>query len=524
MRRPAWNPVLRREALERWRGRRATWVLSTYLGVLGAILYGLYRLGQSILASQFGVFGGGFGGPDPSVAGPLLGRFLVEGLLFFLLLLVLFITPGYAASQLAGERERRTLPLLQVTMLRPSQIVLGKIGASVAWTALLVLAAVPFGAAAAVLGGVDLGDFLAGVAAVVVIGTSVAGMAVGISSLVRKTSAAIVLSYGLVLALVLGTGFLSIVEAVLRSQAGRAIETPIALRLNPFLPLADAVDARGLEGFFSLPSPLSPFAAALPDSLAAVGGMAGGAAVGGFRGEPDVLAPPFAEPPMPEPLAVPVPEAPPVEDLDLDLSQPSSDGPPDGGIEVLGGGSGATPPERPSDRPLTAIGPVEHPDIGVDEFADQFVEPLPVPFPQQFDVPPAALGGGGRTSVWWSSLLGYALLGALGAVVATRRLRTVRPRRRTRWGGFVGVAPPPSPRPPPAPPARATPPPPPSPVPAPPATPAATVAVVPVPAGGRVTQVDPPASGDVPIPSASVLEPGVRDARPDDVWDPGDDS
>ena len=89
----AVNPVLRRELVERWRGRRASVTLTAYLAVLGCLMYGLYQLGRSILAAQFG-----FGGLDGSFAGPALGRFLLEGLLFFVLLLILFVAPGYAPA------------------------------------------------------------------------------------------------------------------------------------------------------------------------------------------------------------------------------------------------------------------------------------------------------------------------------------------------------------------------------------------------------------------------------------------
>jgi ABC-2 type transport system permease protein len=269
--RPQVNPVLRRELLERWRSRRAPITLTLYLAVLGGALYLLYRVGLSIISSQFGFggFGPGGGGPDATIVGPMLGRFLLESLLFFVLLLVLFVAPGYAAAQLSGERERRTLSLLQVTMLSPRQIVLGKLGASVAWLTLLVVATLPLGAAAFFLGGVALGDLLRGVAYILVVGVSVAAMAIGISSWTRRTTGSIVLTYGLVLALTIGSLFVALAEFVVRTNTGglRGQSTPIALYVNPALGLADAVTATRADLFFgggSLPSPLSMFAQALP--------------------------------------------------------------------------------------------------------------------------------------------------------------------------------------------------------------------------------------------------------------------
>ena len=286
----AGNPVLRREVMERWRSRRAAVTLTVYLAILGAVMYLLYRVGTTVLSSNFGF------GVDPGTAGPVLGRFLLEGLFFFVLLLVLFVGPGYAAAQISGERERRTLTLLQVTLLRPFQIVLGKLGAAVAWLTLLVAAAVPLGAVAFFLGGIGLVDLLRGSAMLIVLAVAFAGIGLGISSLTRRTTGSIVLTYGAVLALTLGTFFIAGVQAVVRSTRGQPVGTPVALYFNPFFGLADAVNAArpSMSGMSALPSPLGLIAEALPGSP--------------FIGEEAMMAEPEAGPgfavvaPAPAPL------------------------------------------------------------------------------------------------------------------------------------------------------------------------------------------------------------------------------
>ena len=302
----AGNPVLRREVMERWRSRRAAVTLTGYLTVLGAVMYLLYRGGTAVLSSQFGF------GVDPGTAGPVLGRFLLEGLFFFVLLLVLFVGPGYAAAQISGERERRTLTLLQVTLLRPLHIVLGKLGAAVAWLTLLILAAVPLGAVAFFLGGIGLGDLLRGGVMLIVLAVSVAGIGLGISSLTRRTTGSIVLTYGAVLALVLGTFFLAGVEAIVRSTRGETIRTPVALYLNPFFGLADAVNAArpSMAGMSALPSPLGIIAETLPGSTF-MGGpqvMEADVVVLGDGDTGAGVAPPPGLPPGPMPEAFPAPQ------------------------------------------------------------------------------------------------------------------------------------------------------------------------------------------------------------------------
>lgn len=253
------NPVLRRELVERWRGRRAFAVLTVYVAILAAVLGLLAWIGTEVAADSGFDAGGGFG------AGPQLGRFLFENVVAFVLLLVLFITPGYAASQISGERERRTLGLLQITLIGPFGIVAGKLGSSVAWLLLLIVAAVPIGATGFFLGGVGLTDLVGAVGVTLFVAVAIAAVGIGISSLVRRTTAAIVVTYGLVLFLLFGSLFLALVESVAREFDFGPADRPVALYLNPYYGLADAVGATGdAFGPAFMPSVLTPFAAALP--------------------------------------------------------------------------------------------------------------------------------------------------------------------------------------------------------------------------------------------------------------------
>jgi ABC-2 type transport system permease protein len=252
------NPVLRRELVERWRGRRATWVVTAYVLLLAAVTLLLYWVGREFIEQQMRWGGGG-----AFASGPMMGRFLFENLLAFVLLLVLFIAPGYAAAQISGERERRTLALLQITLVRPVQIVAGKLGASLAWVLLLIVASLPFAATAFFLGGVAVGDLLRGVATILVVAVSVAAVGIGVSSMTRKTTASVVLTYAIVLVLLIGTLFGALVEAAVRRVDGGGGWRPVSFIANPYYGLADAVGASASTGS-QLPSVLTPFALALP--------------------------------------------------------------------------------------------------------------------------------------------------------------------------------------------------------------------------------------------------------------------
>ncbi len=284
--RPRPNPVLRRELVERWRGRRAFVVVTLYLGVLTAMMLLLLWAASSFMSD------GMASGMDP---GPAMGRFLLENVFGLVLLLVLFVGPGYAAAQIAQERERRTLGLLQITLVTPWRIVTGKLGAASAWLLLLVALAAPMAAAAFFLGGVTVGDLLRGITYLAVITVAVAAMGIGISAVVRRTVAAVVLTYALVLLLVGGTIFATGIETVFRRGGN---DRPVAILANPFLGLADAVRA---SEQFELPSILSPFVLGLParnrgngfDGMG--GGFVGGAMVDPAAPQGRLLEDPFEE-------------------------------------------------------------------------------------------------------------------------------------------------------------------------------------------------------------------------------------
>lgn len=243
----AVNPVLARELTQRMRGRQAWLVLVGYLALLAVVLRLVYAAVGS--SSTFS------GSPDV-LAAATTGRAIFHWLLFFMLGLVCFIVPGVTAGAVAGERERQTLVSLQVTLLRPRAIVLGKLGASLAYVLLLVVATLPLVGVSFVLGGVGLGEVAAGMGMVVATAMVLACLALACSALFHRTQGATVFAYGLTAGLVVGT--LVLYGAVAAVDLGRSGgPSPAVLALNPFIATADAV--RGHSQDRSLPSPFVAF-------------------------------------------------------------------------------------------------------------------------------------------------------------------------------------------------------------------------------------------------------------------------
>lgn len=234
-RRPV-NPVLARELRQRMRGPRAAVILTLYLGILTLIMWLVYR--AEAHTSRFDA------ASAQNLAG--LGRTLFHVLVFFVLCLVCFIVPGVTAGSVAGERARQTLVPLQVTLLRPSGILVGKLLASLAFMALLVVAVLPLAGVSFVLGGVSPGDVVKSTVMILLVTVVLGAVSLACSTFLRGTQGATVVSLLLSFALCVGT---FIGYALQRAFATGGGDRPshAVLMANPFMAMADVLD-RGPDG------------------------------------------------------------------------------------------------------------------------------------------------------------------------------------------------------------------------------------------------------------------------------------
>jgi ABC-type transport system involved in multi-copper enzyme maturation permease subunit len=231
------NPVLARELRIRLRGRRAWILLTIYLLLLAVILFIVYSVESGTNAG-----GDAFSLPSPTRFASV-GRGIYEWILLFMLLLVLFLVPGFTSGAIAGERERQTLVPLQVTLLRPWQVIVGKLAASFAFLALLVVAAAPFLGVAYLIGGVTIDAVLKGVLVVLYTGVVVGAVTVGCSAVFRRVQIATVVSYALVLVMLVGTLIVWGAAAAIDSSRGTDEANPPkqVLYFNPLFLAADVL-------------------------------------------------------------------------------------------------------------------------------------------------------------------------------------------------------------------------------------------------------------------------------------------
>lgn len=143
------NPIVVRELRGGLRSGRRVALLTFFLLIVGAFLLGVFAaaaatLEQGDFSAQSAALGAAF---FPLIVG-------VE--LFF----VCLVAPAQTAGALTSERERQTYDGLLVTPLTPWRIVLGKLVAGLAYTCLLLVAAVPLQSMAFLMGGVGPEELL----------------------------------------------------------------------------------------------------------------------------------------------------------------------------------------------------------------------------------------------------------------------------------------------------------------------------------------------------------------------------
>lgn len=240
MRRLLWgNPVLLRELRERVLSGRTMVMITAWISVLSAIVALYYA--SEVASGVQGGFSGPFGAGGDVLRLAQVGQNMFDWVLFFMIGLVLFLVPGFTAASIAGERERKTLLPMQVTLLRPLDIVIGKVSASVAFTLLLIALTAPILGFALLIGGVTLTDVVLAMAMVIFTALCLACITVACSAVVRRVPGAIITAYGVVLVLVLGSVMAWGVAGVVDSQRGIDQVNPptTLLATNPFFAVAD---------------------------------------------------------------------------------------------------------------------------------------------------------------------------------------------------------------------------------------------------------------------------------------------
>nr|WP_123372369.1 ABC transporter permease subunit [Cellulomonas sp. PhB150] len=190
----SWHGIRTVAQLElRQRVRSTRWIVA--LVVWFVVVGGLTLLLSGVLSDA--MLGSGNSGP------------LMFGAVVFLVLgLGLLVTPTLTSTAVNGDRNAGTLATLQVTLLSPAEIALGKLAAAwLAACAFLVLS-IPFLVVALFMGDTPPLAVVRVVVIVALLLAAVCGIGLGFSALVSRTAGSTVLTFITVAALVLLTPML----------------------------------------------------------------------------------------------------------------------------------------------------------------------------------------------------------------------------------------------------------------------------------------------------------------------------
>ena len=251
------NPVTSRELRERFRRPRSVVFFTVWLTVVVGLGYLIYLLAREATRNTGFNFGG-------VAVGPTLGLFMLEALLILLLTAVMLVVPGMAATAIVGERERQTLQLLQVSQLSALQIVFGKLWSSLSYLLLMIAAVAPVLVVPVLFGGVDVGDVVQGLAAIILVSVTLGSIALAVSARARTTRGAVAGSYVLIFALAFGSFLLILGEIVTfrtttNDAFGETGREVYAAWLNPYVGMVSFLDEPVAEGFgFDISTPFDP--------------------------------------------------------------------------------------------------------------------------------------------------------------------------------------------------------------------------------------------------------------------------
>lgn len=196
------NPVIEKELKTKMRGWKSPALITAYLGFLGLIILFYFLQNNEAAKYSMDYF-------NPRVS---LSSYSTLALIQFFL--VLFITPSMTAGAISGERERQTLDLLLCTNFPTFSIITGKVFVSIAHILLLITASLPVMGTVFLYGGIRITDLLLLFGFYLATALFLGSMGIFCSTIFKKSSVSMVVSYMTVFFLMGGTIVLFYIWAV----------------------------------------------------------------------------------------------------------------------------------------------------------------------------------------------------------------------------------------------------------------------------------------------------------------------
>lgn len=191
------NPVLKNEAKLATRSIKFTLVLLFYVGFLSLLSIVIFK------ASVNSSYSAGLN--LESIPTIYMQLAIVQAVL------LLFIVPSLASTAICGEREKQTLDVLLSTSMSPLSIVLGKLGASVSRVILLIICSIPVYSITLLIGGISLRNIIELSLFFIATTIFVGALGVFISTIIKTSRAATVVTYFAVLFIFIGIVIITVI-------------------------------------------------------------------------------------------------------------------------------------------------------------------------------------------------------------------------------------------------------------------------------------------------------------------------
>jgi len=208
------NPIIVKEIRSRMRGPRAFITLTAILLATGGVMFALLQI---ILATS----------RYNTVLSAQVGQNLFAALAFLELFTISAVTPAITAGAISSEKERQTYEMLMATPLSPASILWGKLISALSYVFLLLFAAVPLASLVFIFGGVAPREMLKALLVLLAVAAAFGVVGLFMSTLFGRTGRATIASFIVVLLMLLGPLFITVLVAALQQgEPPRWILTP----------------------------------------------------------------------------------------------------------------------------------------------------------------------------------------------------------------------------------------------------------------------------------------------------------
>lgn len=187
-----YNPIIIKELRYRmrsWHGLVDLASFSLLLSIFGLIMYNFYQ-GSNRFYS-YGMYTYTlYSTKNQTPRSQELGSNYFIAIVVAQLFLACMLAPSFSAPTIAGEKERQTYDVLLVTLLRPRDIIIGKLFSSLAYLMLVTIAGVPVAGVAFLMGGLGPDQMAAAVVVMLVTGLMLGSIGIFWSSAMTRSVAA----------------------------------------------------------------------------------------------------------------------------------------------------------------------------------------------------------------------------------------------------------------------------------------------------------------------------------------------